>query len=222
MPAGARICAVTHPPAFETPAAPLAERIDAALPQMQCGRCGHAGCRPYAEAVAGGEAHNRCPPGGDALVAVLAALTRREPLRLDPAHGVAGPLAIARIDEAACIGCTLCIAACPVDALAGGPKRKHTVVSAWCTGCALCLPPCPVDCITLLPAGREWCPADATEARVRHAAHLQRAARTKATLAADAAVSTSHDAETRRSAVGAALARARARRGALPAKRSPV
>ena len=212
---------MTHPPAFETPVAALAARIDAALPQMQCGRCGHAGCRPYADAVAGGQAHNRCPPGGDALIAVLAVLTRREPLPLDPAHGVAGPLAIARIDEVACIGCTLCIAACPVDAIAGGPKRRHTVVSAWCTGCALCLPPCPVACIALLPAGREWCPADATAARVRHAAYRRRAERAKAPAAATAAADTTHDAEARRTAVAAALARARARRDTLPAKRSP-
>ncbi len=211
-PAGARIRAVDHPPA-------LAARIDAALPQTQCGRCGHAGCRPYADAVAAGEAHNRCPPGGDALIAVLAALTGREPLPLDAAYGVAGPLNVARIDEAACIGCTLCIAACPVDAIAGAPKRRHTVVSAWCSGCALCLPPCPVDCIVLRPAGREWCPADAAAARSRHAAHRRRAGHARAAPGAEGAVPAPHDAATRRSAVAAALARARARRGAHVAGR---
>jgi electron transport complex protein RnfB len=220
-PPGARIRAVNPPPAQESPVATLAARIDLALPQMQCGRCGHPACRPYADAVAGGEAHNRCAPGGDALIATLAVLTRREPLPLDPAHGVARPLEIASVDEAACIGCTLCIAACPVDAIAGGPKRKHSVVSAWCTGCALCLPPCPVDCIALLPAGREWSPADATAARSRHAAHSRRAARPKAPPGANVAAPTPHDAEARRRSVAAALARARARRGAVPAKRSP-
>lgn len=219
-PPGARIRAVNHPPALQLPASVLAAQIDAALPQMQCGRCGHPACQPYADAVAGGEPHNRCAPGGDALVALLAELTRRERGPLDPAHGRAGPLEVARIDAAACIGCTLCIAACPVDAIVGGPKRKHAIVSAWCTGCALCLPPCPVDCIALLPAGREWSAADAAAARLRHVARGRRAARSAVPPVASATAANPHDAEARRSAIAAALARARARRGSLPGKRS--
>lgn len=126
-------------------------RIDALLPQTQCGLCGYRGCRPYAEAVARGEAAiNQCPPGGAATVMALADLLGVEP---GPAP-VAPPPRVVVIDEAACIGCTLCLAACPVDAIVGAPKLMHTVIVALCTGCGLCLPPCPVDCIQLrtLPA----------------------------------------------------------------------
>ena len=130
----------------------LADRLDALLPQTQCGQCDFAGCRPYAEAMARGEADiDRCPPGGDAGIRALARVLGREPKPLDPAHGVHKPRAVALIDEAVCIGCTKCIQACPVDAIVGAPKLMHTVIAAECTGCELCLPPCPVDCIALVP-----------------------------------------------------------------------
>ena len=134
-----------------SPAA-LIERIDAALPQTQCTRCGYADCRSYAEAVAAdGEAINRCPPGGAAGVARLAVLTGRAPQPLDAQCGVEAPLRLAHIDERGCIGCTLCLQACPVDAILGAAKQMHTVIDAECTGCELCVAPCPVDCITMVP-----------------------------------------------------------------------
>jgi len=145
-------------------------QIDAVLPQTQCRQCGYGGCLPYARALAGGSAAiNRCPPGGDAGVAALAALLERPVIALDPACGSPRPLHVARIDEARCIGCTLCIQACPVDAIAGAIKRMHTVVSADCTGCDLCLPPCPMDCIEMVPVDppRAWTPVDAARARAR-------------------------------------------------------
>jgi len=192
--------------------ATLADRIDAALPQTQCTRCGHPACRPYAEAVAAGAAINRCAPGGATGIAMLAAITGRPVVALDPAHGSEGPLRLARIDETRCIGCALCREACPVEAIAGAPKRMHTVLAAWCTGCELCLPPCPVDCIAMVPAGREWQPTDAVAARRRF---LGRRGRPSAAVPTplpdppdDAQV------ERRRAAVAAALARARARRAA--------
>jgi electron transport complex protein RnfB len=130
----------------------LADRIDALLPQTQCGQCQYAGCRPYAEAIANDSADiNQCPPGGDAGIRTLAALLGREAKPLNPAHGIEKPRVVALIDEAVCIGCTKCIQACPVDAIVGAPKLMHTVIAAECTGCELCLPPCPVDCIALVP-----------------------------------------------------------------------
>ena len=159
----------------------LAGRIDAVLPQTQCTKCGFQGCRPYAEAIARGEAPiNRCPPGGSTGIAKLAALLGRELLPLDPACGSEGPLRIARIEPGLCIGCTKCIAVCPVDAIIGAPRRMHTVASALCTGCDLCLPACPVDCITMEPPrGRApvWTEQDAHAARTRH---LRRQARLEA------------------------------------------
>ncbi|WP_110687551.1 RnfABCDGE type electron transport complex subunit B [Salinicola aestuarinus] len=123
------------------------ERIDAELPQTQCGKCGHAGCRPYAEAIVDGEAINRCPPGGEATRDRLAALTGQPPLELiEPAQT---PL-LAVIREAECIGCTKCIQACPVDAIVGAAKQMHSVIESECTGCELCVAPCPVDCIDLI------------------------------------------------------------------------
>lgn len=128
-----------------------ATAIDALLPQTQCRKCGYDGCRPYAEAIASGAARiDRCPPGGDEGVRDLAALLGIDPVPLDPACGRPGPRTLAVIDEAHCIGCTLCIQACPVDAIAGAAKLMHTVISQQCTGCELCLPPCPVDCIALV------------------------------------------------------------------------
>jgi len=157
---------------------PLIHRIDALLPQTQCTRCGYDGCRPYAEALAAGEAEvNQCPPGGDAGMERLARLLGREPRPLDAVHGFFQPPQVAVIDEAACIGCTKCIQACPVDAIVGASKLMHTVIASWCTGCELCLPPCPVDCIVLEPAAALPNP-DLSRSR-----HEQRAVR----LARDAA-----------------------------------
>ena len=130
----------------------LAERIDALLPQTQCTLCGYSGCLPYARAIAAGKAEiNQCPPGGAAGIGKLAALLGQEAKPLNPANGAEKPRAVALIDEARCIGCTLCIQACPVDAIVGAAKLMHTVMAEWCTGCGLCLPPCPVDCIDMLP-----------------------------------------------------------------------
>jgi Na+-translocating ferredoxin:NAD+ oxidoreductase subunit B len=131
---------------------PLVRRLDALLPQTQCTKCGYAGCRPYAEALAAGEADvNQCPPGGDETIAELAAALAREKKPLNPLNGPFRPPQVAVIDEAACIGCTKCIQACPVDAIVGASKAMHTVIASWCTGCELCIPPCPVDCIALIP-----------------------------------------------------------------------
>ncbi|WP_085629470.1 electron transport complex subunit RsxB [Pseudomonas sp. R16(2017)] len=132
----------------------LIQRIDALLPQTQCGKCGHPGCKPYAEGIAGGEPINRCPPGGDETVAALAELLNIPVLELDVSRGTAPPQ-VAFIREAECIGCTKCIQACPVDAIVGAAKFMHTVLVDECTGCDLCVAPCPVDCIDMhpLPAG---------------------------------------------------------------------
>jgi len=137
---------------FRVQADPVVERIDALLPQTQCGQCNYPGCRPYAEAIASGEAPiNQCPPGGEAGIRALADLLGVETIPLNPENGSEKPRTVAVIEEAACIGCTLCIQACPVDAILGAAKLMHTVIAAECTGCDLCLPPCPVDCITMVP-----------------------------------------------------------------------
>lgn len=129
----------------------LAEEIDAILPQTQCRQCGFSGCRPYAEAIAEGRAQiNQCPPGGEDGIHQLARLLGVEPLPLNTAHGVFKPKEVALIDEHACIGCTLCIQVCPVDAIVGAARQIHTVISGECTGCSLCLEPCPVDCIQMV------------------------------------------------------------------------
>jgi electron transport complex protein RnfB len=131
----------------------LAARIDARLPQTQCRRCGFDACRPYAEALARAETEiNRCPPGGQALIAELAVLLERPVLPLDPACGREAPPLVAWIDEPACIGCARCLPPCPTDAIVGARKRMHTVIATECTGCELCVPACPVDCIRMVPA----------------------------------------------------------------------
>ncbi|QAU22942.1 RnfABCDGE type electron transport complex subunit B [Dyella sp. M7H15-1] len=134
----------------------LADRIDALLPQTQCEQCGYHGCRPYAEAIANGEAEiNQCPPGGSEGIVKLAALLGRAPIPLNPENGEERPRTLARIIEADCIGCTKCIQVCPVDAIVGANKLMHTVVADDCTGCERCVPACPVDCIVLEPMSLE-------------------------------------------------------------------
>ncbi|MBV4456283.1 MULTISPECIES: electron transport complex subunit RsxB [Pseudomonas] len=128
----------------------LIQRIDALLPQTQCGKCGQPGCKPYAEGIAQGEAINKCPPGGQETIASLAQLLRLPVLELDTSRGEA-PAQVAYIREAECIGCTKCIQACPVDAIVGAAKLMHTVIIDECTGCDLCVAPCPVDCIEMRP-----------------------------------------------------------------------
>ena len=129
----------------------LFDRLFAALPQTQCTKCGYPDCRAYATAMANGEAlHNQCPPGGQEGVLRLAKILSRESLTLNPANGDERPRPVAVIESKACIGCTLCIQACPVDAIVGASKQMHVVLKDWCTGCDLCIPPCPVDCITMI------------------------------------------------------------------------
>ena len=132
---------------FKVEGNPLVEKIEAILPHAQCGQCGVPGCKPYAEAIAGGEVDiNLCPPGGQEGVRKLADLLGRE---VKPLNAEEKPKQVAIIDEETCIGCTLCIQACPVDAIVGAAKQMHTVVEPLCTGCELCVAPCPVDCITM-------------------------------------------------------------------------
>src|SRR5262249_27805916 len=143
-------------------------------------KCGFAGCRPYAEAIAAGDTEiNQCPPGGAAGIAKLSHLTGRPALPLNPTNGIEAPLRIAVIDEALCIGCTLCIQACPVDAIIGAPKLMHTVLASLCTGCDLCIPPCPMDCIAMIEAvpERKWSDRDALEARQRFESRKHRLVR---------------------------------------------
>ncbi len=198
----------------------LADRIDDALPQTQCTRCGHAGCRPYAEAIALGRADiNRCPPGGDALVLRLAALTGRTARPLDASCGDHGPRLLAVIDENSCIGCRLCIDACPVDAIIGAPRRLHVVLPSLCSGCELCVPPCPVDCISIVAAGCAWTDDDAAAARARHRDRETRLARNERVASRSSAppADASTEAAQRQARVGAAIDRARARRAARAA-----
>ena len=209
------------------PASPsLAERIDALLPQTQCTQCGYPACRPYADAIAHGDTEiNQCPPGGAAGISRLAALLEREPLALNPVNGFEQPLRIAFVEEAFCIGCTLCIQACPVDAIVGAAKRMHSVIADLCTGCGLCVPPCPVDCIRMDAASFVWDDGRAHEARARYEARKQRLQikRTGMPEALDAngdAAGSSCETETplddrqrkRKAIIAAAVARARALR----------
>lgn len=158
-------------------------QINAVLPQTQCTRCGEPDCAGYAGAVATGASINRCPPGGAEGMRRLAALTGRPAEPLDPTCGNEGPRRLAWVDEAACIGCTLCIKACPVDCIVGAPQRMHTIVEDWCTGCELCIPACPVDCIHLdvatpgLGGWAAWSEAQAGEALHRYSARTERLSR---------------------------------------------
>lgn len=141
---------------FHVEGDPVVDKIDALLPQTQCGQCTYAGCRPYAEAIANGEAKiNMCPPGGETTMLALADLLGVEPLALGDEHEPAPIKTVVVIDEQICIGCTLCIQACPVDAILGAAKQMHTIIENECTGCDLCIPPCPVDCIYIVAVKTE-------------------------------------------------------------------
>lgn len=210
----------------------LADRIEDALPQTQCTKCGYDGCRPYAEAIAAGAAEiNQCPPGGAEGIERLSSVTGRKVIPLNPVNGLERPRAVAYIDESLCIGCTLCIQACPVDAIVGAGKLMHTVVPSLCTGCDLCVTPCPVDCIVMYPVTETtgwaaWAQADADSARERHdfrAMRLKRdkqendarlAAKAEAKMAAVQALDPADEAaaaekERKRAIIAAAMERAR-------------
>ena len=194
--------------------ADLIERLDDLLPQTQCRQCGYAGCRPYAEALAAGRAApNQCPPGGEDGAQALAAALSVAAQPLDPRRGEYKPPAVAVIDEPHCIGCTLCIQACPVDAIVGAAKVMHTVIAAACTGCALCLPPCPVDCIRMLETGADNDTAArrlrAQRAGARFRAREARLARAHDNQSETAAQRAAE--ERKQAAVARALARAQAR-----------
>lgn len=207
--------------------AELTDAIDALLPQTQCTKCGYQGCRPYAEAIARGDADiNQCPPGGAAGIRKLAQLLGREQKALNPANGVEKPRTAALIDESRCIGCMLCIHACPVDAIVGSPKQMHTVLTEFCTGCDLCVPPCPVDCIEMVELGAlagQSVEDMAAIARSRYQFHQLRLEREKiereqrlaqkaeAKLAHLESLTIGHDLDRKKAAVRAAIERARAR-----------
>lgn len=223
----------------DSPPGRLAARLLDALPQTQCTRCGYADCAAYALAVADGEANiNQCPPGGAEGIARLADLTGRPALSLDPAFGSESPRSMAYIDEDWCIGCTLCIKACPTDAIVGTHKRMHTIIEPYCTGCELCLPVCPVDCIYLEPVDTgltgwaAWSPQNAVVARNRYAFGITRrrreaqegqlrleekALKKLSDLPAHSQHTDPAVLEKKRAVIEAALQRARARRSA-PAK----
>ena len=208
----------------------LSQRINALLPQTQCTKCGYQGCEPYAQAIAlEGAAINRCPPGGEEGIVALANLLKRPVVALDSECGTHQPLQVAVIDEQFCIGCTLCIQACPVDAIIGASKLMHTVLPEQCTGCDLCVAPCPVDCISMVPVkpARKWTSQDATRARAQFEARQRRLAQRPESLkqsaelyetAASASAAATEDKTSalpdKQQAIAQALARARARRAA--------
>jgi electron transport complex protein RnfB len=199
----------------------LADRIDALLPQTQCTKCGYPSCRKYAQAIAAGEADfNQCPPGGEAGISKLAALLGRDAKPLNPANGAEAERGVALIDEARCIGCTLCIQACPLDAIVGAAKLMHTVVAELCSGCDLCLAPCPVDCIEMVPVGSgdAWDRSRADAARERFERHEARLLRERGERALRARRAVPAP-EKKRELIAAAMARARARRAASGSKR---
>lgn len=210
----------------------LAERINAALPQTQCKRCGYDDCAAYADAIAQGQADiNQCPPGGAEGVARLAAITGKAAQPLNPAHGAEGPHTVAIIDEAWCIGCTQCLPVCPTDAIVGANKVMHVVMQEHCTGCALCLPVCPVDCIQMVSVSgtatgwSAWSAPQADAARLRYEHHQDRQqkaqAQSPAHRRAGAAPMASlapaiEPAQARKAAIEAALDRARQRQKTMP------
>lgn len=214
----------------------LAHRINEALPQTQCQRCGYPDCAQYAQAIADGGAEiNQCPPGGVEGVQRLAVLTGRPALPLNPRHGIEGPVTVAVIDEDWCIGCTLCIKVCPTDAIVGANKRMHTVIEPCCTGCELCIPVCPVDCISLDNVSGDrtgwagWSAQQAALGKARYEARQLRLAREKAEqqmrleakavakladMTAASRITDPAALDRKRATIEAALARARAKRTA--------
>ena len=212
----------------------LTQRILAALPQTQCTRCGYPDCAAYAQAIADeGTPINQCPPGGAEGVARLAAITGQPVIPLNPVNGLEAPRGVAVIDEAWCIGCTLCLDACPTDAILGGNKRMHTVIEPQCTGCELCIPVCPVDCIAMenvtgdATGWAAWPQALADQARERYAFTLQRRERAEAEqqhklqakaeakladLQGHSRLTDPAELDKKRAVIEAALARARAKR----------
>ncbi len=229
-------------PVFPAQAAPQTEeaqliaRIDAVLPQTQCTKCGYTGCKPYAEALARGEADiNQCPPGGDKGIHVLAELLQREYKPLNPVNGLEKPRELAFIDEQLCIGCTLCIQACPVDAIVGAAKLMHTVIASQCTGCDLCVAPCPVDCIYMQPIPANQLPSESEQAaladiwRKNHEFHLFRLERARIEKPQKASALKASDtppkpaaelmaADSKKALIAAAMERARQQREAIKPK----
>lgn len=192
---------------------PLTDQIDALLPQTQCMRCGYCDCAAYARALANGEAAiNRCPPGGDAAIASLAALLDVTPIELDRTCGEQGPRRVAFVDESWCIGCTLCIDACPVDAIVGAAKRMHTVIEPMCTGCELCIVPCPVECIHMEPArsgpvdAALWLREQAPIAKQRYVERNRRIAERSAARLENKAGGADQDARRRKALIDQAVA----------------
>ena len=208
--------------------ASLVRQIHAALPQTQCTRCGYPDCQAYAEAIGRGQAAiNQCPPGGEEGVARLAAIIGQPPLSLNPANGLEGPRSVAVIDEAWCIGCTLCLPVCPTDAILGSNKMMHTVIEQHCTGCELCIAVCPVDCISLETVSGErtgwaaWSQAQADEALDRYNFHSESRNKSlvkspKAPVKPAQSTAEAGPVSLKQSVIAAALAKSRAARSAKP------